>query len=225
MSSSMDNNYNLHKDMKNKLIYKVIPIVRKNGFQSLRMEEISKYMDVSKATMYKYFSSKEEIIQSVVEMIIHFIDELLVESYDAIESFGAVFQQLFEQSIILAAYISDGFLNELQAAYPELYDRLTDAMKQREGRILNYYQAGKSKGVFNAFNENLIFLQDHVLMRAMLDMKFLMLHHMTLNQAIMDYYQLMKLQLFRAEQLPIVDDTVMTAKADYIAHKITRDLL
>jgi AcrR family transcriptional regulator len=49
-----------------KLLTKIIPVLRTKSISSLRMDDIAKYMDISKATLYKYFSSKEEIIQSVV---------------------------------------------------------------------------------------------------------------------------------------------------------------
>ncbi|WP_337100666.1 TetR/AcrR family transcriptional regulator [Paenibacillus sp. YIM B09110] len=221
---SKEMNKDPQNEMRNKLVMKVIPIVRKNGFQALRMEAISKHMDVSKATMYKYFSSKEEIMNSAVDVLIEFINELVVVSEDSVESFGAGFQQLFEQSVLLAAYISEGFLNELQLIYPDIHIRLSDAMVAREKRILAFYQEGKSRDIFNEFNGNLILLQGHVLVRAMLDMKFLMTYRMTLGEILTEYYKLTKHQLFKSEQLNAADDSAMAAKIEHIANKIARDL-
>ncbi|MFC5647681.1 TetR/AcrR family transcriptional regulator [Paenibacillus solisilvae] len=224
MNSNTGNDTNPQKEMRNKLVNKVLPIIVKNGFQSLRMEEISKYMDVSKATMYKYFASKDEVLESIVASLIDYINELVVKFCDTCQSYGTGFQQLFEQSLLLAAYISDVFLTELQAMYPELHSHVTDAMRLREKHILQFYQEGQNKHIFNEFNGYLIFLQDNVLVRAMLDIKFLMSYHLTLNQVLVDYYQLMKHQLFRPEQLHTVDDTKFTSKLDFLANKITRDL-
>lgn len=36
-------------------------------------DDIARYMNISKATMYKYFSSKEEIIQYIVQKVSNYI--------------------------------------------------------------------------------------------------------------------------------------------------------
>ncbi|MBT2259233.1 TetR/AcrR family transcriptional regulator [Priestia megaterium] len=225
MNTNQDNTKSPQDEMRSKLLIKLIPTVRKKGFQSLRMDEIAKYMDISKATMYKYFASKEEIIEGVVNSFVQYINELTVQSLDTVQSFDTKFRQLFEQAILLAAYISDTFLDELKVVYPDLYNSLKEAMKRREDKILSFYQEGKEKGIFNDVNERLIFLQEDVLVRAMLDMKFLMLHHMTLNQVLLDFYKLIKLQLFKAEKLEVTNDSDVIQKIDYMTQKITRDLL
>jgi AcrR family transcriptional regulator len=225
MNTNQDNAKSSQDEMRSKLLIKLIPTVRKKGFQTLRMDEIAKYMDVSKATMYKYFASKEEIIEGVVNSFVQYINELTVQSLDTVQSFDTKFRELFEQAILLAAYISDTFLDELKVMYPDLYNSLKEAMKRREDQISAFYQDGKEKGIFNDVNERLIFLQEDVLVRAMLDMKFLMLHHMTLNQVLLDFYKLIKLQLFKAEKLEVTNDSDVIQKIDYMAQKITRDLL
>jgi len=224
MNNNQDNAKSHQEEMRNKLLIKLIPTIRKKGFQTLRMDEIAKYMDVSKATMYKYFASKEDIIEGVVNSFVQYINELTVQSLDTVQSFDNKFQELFEQSILLTAYISDTFLDELKVMYPDLYNSLKKAMKRREDQISAIYQEGKEKGIFNDVNERLIFLQGDVLVRAMLDMKFLMLHNMTLNQVLLDYYKLIKLQLFKAEKMEVTNDSDVIQKIDYMAQKITRNL-
>ncbi|MDV2887984.1 TetR/AcrR family transcriptional regulator, partial [Alkalihalophilus pseudofirmus] len=47
-------------------IEKIKPVIRRNKFSQLKIDDIAKYMDISKVTLYKHFSSKDEIIQRVV---------------------------------------------------------------------------------------------------------------------------------------------------------------
>ncbi|MFH5181673.1 TetR/AcrR family transcriptional regulator [Paenibacillus sp. TAB 01] len=42
----------------------------------MKMDDIAKYMDVSRATMYKHFSSKEDVVEGVVRMFVDFIEKL-----------------------------------------------------------------------------------------------------------------------------------------------------
>lgn len=224
LNTNKEHNKSSQNQMKTKLLEKVIPIVRKHGFQSVRMDDMAKHMDVSKATMYKYFASKEEIMEGAVNILVEYINELMIESQHADQSFGTGFQQLFEQSILLAAYISDVFLQELHTLYPHLHNQLQDAMQKREEKMKFFYEEGKEKGLFHSINEKLLFLQDDVLVRSMLDIKFLMMNDLTLQQVLFDYYIIKKHQLFKPQKLTLVDDCIMKEKLDYVAKKLTRDL-
>lgn len=224
MTSNKETNKDSLNEMRNKLIIKVIPIIRKNGFQSLRMDDMAKYMDISKATMYKYFASKEEIIQGVVDILTDYINELVMQSQDTEQSYGSGFQRFFEQSVLLTAYISDIFLDELKGHHPHLYQLIEDTLRQREAQISKFYQKGKSEGIFHDINEHILFVQEDAICRALLDLKFLLRNHLTLNQALFDYYVLKKIQLFKPDYIHSSDDSIMKPKIEHMANKITRDL-
>ena len=59
----------------NTYINKIKPVIRKTSFSQLKIDEIAKYMDISKATLYKRFSSKDEIIEAVVEDFMNYLLE------------------------------------------------------------------------------------------------------------------------------------------------------
>ncbi|GJM78516.1 hypothetical protein HMSSN139_10120 [Paenibacillus sp. HMSSN-139] len=64
---------------KSKMLKKLAAVTKKEGFQSLRMDDIAKAMDVSRATMYKYFSSKDEVVEELVQTYEDYIDGLVLE--------------------------------------------------------------------------------------------------------------------------------------------------
>lgn len=211
-------------ETRSRLIVKLFPYVRKHGFQSVRMDEIAKIMDVSRATLYKYFSTKEEIIGYVVSSFVEYINDLIVVGpLDTDQRFGTRFQQIFEQSVLLVEFITDVFLKELENSYPESYDRLREAMKQREQQVLAFYDEGMRKGIFNEINGKLLIMQDELL-RSLFDVKYLMMNELTVYQVLYDYYKLKKIQLFKPEKLQAVDDAMMLSKIEYMAQKITKNL-
>ena len=55
---------------KNDLIMKIAVVVRQRGVNSLKIDDFTKYMDISKATFYKYFKDKNDVINSFVEKYI-----------------------------------------------------------------------------------------------------------------------------------------------------------
>ncbi|OBZ15783.1 TetR/AcrR family transcriptional regulator [Bacillus sp. FJAT-26390] len=216
---------NQQDQTRKKLLKKLISTVMKEGFQQLRMDDIAKSMDVSRATMYKHFSSKEEVIEGVVRVFVDYIDRLEDRTVeDDEESFGIWFQQLFEQSVSLVGKITDVFLKDLQAAYPDLYDQLKGTLNKREQQTLEFYQDGKNKGIFNQINEKFILLQDNILLREIINTKYLLYNQVSIEQVLYDYYNFKKIQLFKADKLSIVDDSKIKPIIEYKVEKFNRTL-
>lgn len=208
--------------MRQKLSNRLLAHVRKNGFQGLKMDEISKIMDVSRATLYKYFSTKEDIITFIVSAFVEYIHEIIEDS-DSDQVFVQRFQQTFEQTILLKEYITDIFLRELENSYPENYERLKEAMKQREYQELAFYDEGIKEGFFNKIDGRLIIMQDEILSNV-LDVKYLMENQLTVFQVLFDYYNLKKFQLFKPDKMKMIDDNLMIPRIEHMAQKISKNL-
>ncbi|MBW5445542.1 TetR family transcriptional regulator [Cohnella sp. CFH 77786] len=206
-----------------KLVTKLLPYLRKNGLQSVRMDEIAKVMEISRVTLYKYFSTKEEIIGFIVDGFVDYMNELTSGTLDSDQNFGTRFQQIFVQSVSLIECFTDIFLKELETSYPDWYDRLNEAMKKREQLVLAFYGEGIQKGIFNDINGKLLIMQDELL-RGMFNVKYLMTNQLTVQQILYDYYQLKKIQLFKPEKLSAIDDAAIMPRIEYLAQKITKNL-
>ncbi|GAS81305.1 MULTISPECIES: TetR/AcrR family transcriptional regulator [Paenibacillus] len=209
-------------NMRITLTSRLLTYVKKNGFQSLKMDEIAKIMDISRATLYKYFSTKEDIITFIVSICVEYIHEIIEDS-DADQVIVQRFQQTFEQTILLKEFFTDIFLKDLESSYPENYERLKESMKQREDQELAFYDEGIKEGFFNKIDGRLIVMQDEIL-RNILDVKYLMENHLTVFQVLFDYYNLKKIQLFKPDKIKMIDDNLMIPKIEYMAQKISKNL-
>ncbi|OMF17577.1 TetR family transcriptional regulator [Paenibacillus amylolyticus] len=209
-------------NMRITLTSRLLTYVKKNGFQSLKMDEIAKIMDISRATLYKYFSTKEDIITFIVSICVEYIHEIIEDS-DADQVIVQRFQQTFEQTILLKEFFTDIFLRDLESSYPENYERLKESMKQREDQELAFYDEGIKEGFFNKIDGRLIVMQDEIL-RNILDVKYLMENHLTVYQVLFDYYNLKKIQLFKPDKIKMIDDNLMIPKIEYMAQKISKNL-
>lgn len=206
-----------------KLLKGLITPVMKEGFQQWRMEDIARRMDVSRATMYKHFSSKAEVIEGIVRIFVDYIEKLDCGTLGEEEaSYAAWFQLAFEQSVSLVGKLSEVFLRELQSAYPEQYELLKAAMSKREERMLHFYKEGKARGIFNPVNEQFILLQDELLLREIVSVKYLLTHHVPVREVLEDYYRFKKIQLFRPDKAAAVDDTGMADVFDRLAEKFNK---
>lgn len=212
------------KQIQDRLIFKLLPTVRNSGFQTLRMDDIMKIMDISRATLYKYFPNKEDIFHKVTDGYVQYIEEMSTELPKEETRYATQFQQIFEQSVSLALLITDDFLKELQITYPLMYKKLWETIQIREKQLLNFYNEGVQKGIFNEVNGRLLILQDKMLF-SMLDLKYLMKNHWTIEQVLLDFYKLRKIQLFKPEMLSTVDDSLILPRVEYLTQKISNILL
>ena len=95
------------------------------------------------------------------------------------------------------------------------------AVSMRNGPLRKFYEHGMEQGSFNRLNATLLILQDDLMFRHLLDPVYLMKNNLTLRNAIHDYYQIKKLQLFSAELYASMDDAEMLNKIEYLVRKVS----
>jgi len=163
-------------------------------------------MDVSKATLYKYFSSKDEIIEALVE---YYIVELLkptVEQVNDAVSYIKEWQKSFKEGLLSMNFISESFKNDLMESYPELIRKIKKSMHTRDLKLKTFYENGIDFGVFNPLNPIIVILQDEAYFRNILDPLYLMEKNLTIHTAIKDYYECKKIQVITDKYQQLGDD-------------------
>jgi AcrR family transcriptional regulator len=192
-----------------KYIEKIKPVIRKTKFSQLKIDDIAKYMDISKVTFYKHFSSKDEIIQQVVEYSINFLQEVDTVVKDDSVSFIERFQKTFLQSLICVIYLSDLFLHDLKEFYPHLFENLATAQQIRNKNLQTFFESGMDQNIFNRMNAVLFMVQDDAVLRRFMEPSFSIHYDVTLKQAIIDFYKMKQYQLLKPEYLDTADDSVI----------------
>jgi Transcriptional regulator len=210
---------------KYKLIRKLIYPIRKNGIKALRTDDIAKYMDVSKATLYKYFSSKYEIIEALVEMYIaELLDSRVDEANDEV-SYIREWQKSFKQGLLSMNFISESFQNELRESYPELLEKVKKALNRRYQELSAFYNKGIEFGIFNYLNPTLVILQDEAVFRNILDPAYLLEKNLTIHTAIKGYYECKRIQVIKAEYQNIKDDAEWEETIEYLVQKVSSSIM
>ncbi|SFS34759.1 TetR/AcrR family transcriptional regulator [Marininema halotolerans] len=207
-----------------KYIQKLIPTLRKHGIASLKMDEITRIMDISKATLYKYFSSKADIVSEVVDTYVKYIqhiDELIMNDQTP---HGTRFQKVFEQSLLIAFYVTENFLADLKDIHPVGFEKISHAQAERRHNLEKFYANGVAEDIFHPIHAQMFMLQDEIVLRKIVDPIYLLQQGLTLEEALREYYQLKKFQLFKDDQLEAVDDDAMESYIRYMANKVTLGL-
>lgn len=190
-------------------IEKIKPVIRRNKFSQLKIDDIAKYMDISNVTLYKHFSSKDEIIQRVVMYYINYLQGADAVVKDDSVSYVERFQMTFLQSLICVTFISDLFLNDLKEFYPNHFENLAAAQQSRIKNLQTFFESGMKQKIFNKLNAVLFMVQDDAVLRRFMEPSFSIQYDVTLKQAIIDFYKMKEYQLLKPEHLDTVDDSVI----------------
>ncbi|GCE16791.1 TetR/AcrR family transcriptional regulator [Dictyobacter kobayashii] len=209
------------QDLKEKYLLKLLPVIKQRGFSHLRIDDIARYMDISKATFYKYFASKEEVIEQVVDMVVAYFYQAFTLLEDDSSTYLQRFQHIFGQAVLIASYLSDAFVSDLKQVFPALWERVKQVQQERQRQIQKFYQQGVAAGVFQPINPILLMLQNEMLLGSIMDPIFLMEHDQTLRALLYDYYELQKYQWLAPEARMKIDDAPIKEYIDKMAQKIS----
>lgn len=175
---------------KDELIQRLIPFLQEKGLQGITMDNMATAMDISKATVYKYFQSREEILAAVIafklEEIKHFEEHLNNVQVEYLDRYKNAVQYL-------SANISDItnlFLADLKTFFPHLW-QLIEAFKDYcMNALKSYYNEGIRKGYFNKINPEIMVMTDQFFLDKLTDPDFLVTHKLSIKEAFDEYFRM-----------------------------------
>lgn len=128
---------------KEKLVIKFNHIILIQGFNNFSMAQLAKMADISRATLYTHFKNKEEIVESVVERHLRFIQTHPLPDKAKKDNF----LQTIINSLLLIGSTTDNFESELKNSYPRMYREFTQSIDEYLNQLLDYYQKAQAEGL------------------------------------------------------------------------------
>lgn len=189
-------------ERKEAMIKRIQEYIIIQGFEQLKMEDIYKIMGVSRAKLYQYFASKEDIVASVVARYVDYIKSVAVP-YELAEdsAFIAEFPNFFYQNVALWGMTTDLFLEQLKTNYPDLYLEIQELLDYRRQQMERFYDIGRVRGIFYLhLNGKLLIIQDQTLIPRITKPAYLLEYGLTIEQALLDYYHMLVTMLFVPER-------------------------
>ena len=206
--------------MRQSYVKKLTNVIRTQGFLSLTIQDIAHMMNLSRASLYNYFSSKEDIMMELNNFCISYIAEAGQTISNEELSYPLRLQKVFEQAVFSAVYASDIYLNELKRSCPHLYEKKMQSRKEQLSAIHSFYRNGMKAGVFNELNSAILIIQDETVLRKLVNTSFLMEEELSLKQALYDYYKAKKFQVLKQEFLIDTENEDINEMVDCILQKL-----
>lgn len=192
-------------EKKVRLTRQVFSLYAQYGFDGISMDEVARRTKISKATLYKYFKSKEEIVRAMVGEITAHMSSLPFTADHGIEGVLESVSTIYSKGILVAAYSSSKFLTDLQNKFPGLYAGFILALDALQSRFTAFYECAVEKGYCKKLCFHLVGEQFKNMLPTIMNPDYLRKHGMTLAEAVREYYKLLLYQILNEAYLAVTD--------------------
>jgi AcrR family transcriptional regulator len=186
-------------ELKSDWIKQLAPVYLRNGLNKFTMDDIASKLGISKATLYKYYSSREEILDDVVQKRITDIELLEEDLKDDKITFTKRYFETIKKASIMLAEMSNNFLADTRQLYPELWEKMRNFQNRAFIVAETFYKKGIEAGIMNDINPKILALTDKMLIAALSDERFLGDADISLQNVFDGYFEMKSNGIFKQQ--------------------------
>ena len=138
----------MSQDQKIKILKSTIKVFNRKGLK-LTMDDVAEYMGISKKTIYKYFDSKEDIFDQIVDYI---FDDIKRKEKEILNEEGLTLEERTRKllSAFPESYTEIDFtkLGDLKDKYPKIYKKLTKRLDSGWEPTMALLEQGRKEGLY-----------------------------------------------------------------------------
>jgi AcrR family transcriptional regulator len=140
-----------HIDERNKILFYAINKFHSEGFYKTSMDEIARDLQMSKKTIYKYFQSKEGLLEAVANHLMSeskaHIDSILASNESVVVKFLKIIN-MYNSKVLKC---SEKWFTDLQVHAPRLWQNIDEFRTNRIYHVLSeLVREGKEEGMIDS---------------------------------------------------------------------------
>ncbi|MBQ7275369.1 MAG: TetR/AcrR family transcriptional regulator [Clostridiales bacterium] len=134
--------------MKIKILRNTITVFNRKGLK-LTMDDIAEQMGISKKTIYKYYDSKEEIFDQIVDYV---FDDIKAREQEILNEEGLTLEERTRK--LLSAFperfteVDFSKLGDLKDKYPKIHKKLKKRLESGWEPTIELLEQGKHEGLY-----------------------------------------------------------------------------
>lgn len=196
LSKAREDNPNLRREW----ISVLSPLYLREGMKRHNMDDIAAELGVSKATLYKHYSSRQEILEEIVK---NKLEELRVFEQYLMNNevpFTERYQKAVKAAALVLAGISNAFLLDVKELHEHLWVSIRDFQDYALKLAREFYQRGIEEGILHEIDPNLLAVTDKMFIRAVSDPQFLIDNNLSLQTAFEGYFLMKSKGIFKRKE-------------------------
>ena len=148
---------------KNKIIDYASEKFFRDGYKSIRIDSIASELSISKSTLYKYFKSKDDLIEYIVKNKILMINNNMIKilNDDENKDFIKILNQIWQLIHKHINFFTTQVLSDLKSNTPDLFNECQRWDQERKEIFLDVYDLGVEQGYIKPEIDKEIFYLIH----------------------------------------------------------------
>lgn len=164
----------------------------KEGFYKVTMDQLAAELRMSKKTIYKYFPSKEILVQDTVEFMKGYISASIIKIIDSNDNAVVKVVGLVKVITDLWMNVKEKMLVELERHYPKIWQGIDEFRIMMMNRNLSkLFEQGKKEGLIKDYPSEIVRTVFMGAVRAVVNPDFFVNNQLSLNNAVEMTFEIM----------------------------------
>lgn len=168
-----------------KILLFALNFYMKEGFYKTSMDTLAAELRISKKTIYKYFESKEVLVEEAVNHLMKNFQDIINQTLgletDAVSKVKLI-HEMFSRTLLR---FSDKWLNDIRLHMPELWLRIDDFRTKKMFSIMSkIFEQGKKEGFFKDRPNEILITVFTASLRSIINPDFLYYNKFSYDEAL-----------------------------------------
>lgn len=180
----------LNPKVRSDYLARLLPFFIEKGMSSHSMDAIAQYLEISKATFYRHFRSRDELFELFIDYVVEQIlssrkflhDRSLRYEERLLMTFGAILQQINGIGFVLLA--------DLRNNLPHLWEKVRATYAVWEQELHRFFKEGIKNGYVHDVNPAILAHMVVVFSRELMRPEYLKSLKMTLGEAFGEMFKI-----------------------------------
>ncbi len=163
----------------------------KEGFHKVTMEELSSDLRMSKKTIYKYFQSKEELVDEITKHFMNHMRSMILpvlnSDKNAVEKLEGLLGVLATASQKVSSKMIDDMRRHFPARWSEIDKFRTEMMF---GNLTRVIEQGKREGLFLNYPTEIVMTTFVAAMRSVVNPEFILDNNFSIKEAAVTAFRI-----------------------------------
>lgn len=163
----------------------------KEGFHKVTMEELSSDLRMSKKTIYKYFQSKEELVDEITKHFMNHMRSMILpvlnSDKNAVEKLEGLLGVLATASRKVSSKMIDDMRRHFPARWSEIDKFRTEMMF---GNLTRVIEQGKREGLFLNYPTEIVMTTFVAAMRSVVNPEFILDNNFSIKEAAVTAFRI-----------------------------------
>ena len=162
----------------------------REGFYKISMDSIAEELQISKKTIYKYFTSKDALVKEVVDYLMQDSSHKIFAKVNTSDDAFTKIVSMFEVASQLFITFSDKWMNDLKF-HSDHWERIDEfRTKKMYSTLTQIINQGKEEEIFIDFPTEIIITMLISSIRAIVNPDFIFHNKFSFNQALSIVFQI-----------------------------------